>query len=203
MKLFGTYFSPFSRRVGAALLSRGIEFSHEPLNGYESPGRALELNPVGRVPILELNDGRQLADSWAILDWLDGSFPEDSKLLPAHSDARMHQLRLTALSTAICEITTALHVTSDASGPSQSRRACLEEQLLNGLRALNKSSSDGIGLHRPLLGEISTIVAFDYFMLVRGGEATLPNFPNLQRISGLSRGHAAFHDTRPGSSAHA
>src|SRR5947209_15091605 len=34
MKLIGTYLSPYARRVAAALISRGMPFDHEAVNGY-------------------------------------------------------------------------------------------------------------------------------------------------------------------------
>jgi len=57
MKLIGTYFSPFSRRVAAALTYLNLSFEHEDLNGYQDPIRAREFNPVGKVPILLLENG--------------------------------------------------------------------------------------------------------------------------------------------------
>src|ERR1044071_2756385 len=71
MRLVGTYVSPFARRVAAALVSRSIAYEHEDLNGYANPVRARELNPVGKVPILILDDGERLIDSAAIFDHLN------------------------------------------------------------------------------------------------------------------------------------
>src|SRR5215469_14793481 len=71
MKLVGTYLSPFSRRVAASLISRGVSYTHEDVNGYLSPEKAQALNPVGKVPVLILDDGEALIDSMAILDHLN------------------------------------------------------------------------------------------------------------------------------------
>src|SRR5689334_7256023 len=71
MKLIGTYVSPYARRVATALVSRAIPYEHEDLNGYADPIRAREFNPVGKVPVLELDDGERLIDSGAILDHIN------------------------------------------------------------------------------------------------------------------------------------
>jgi glutathione S-transferase len=71
MKLIGTYFSPFTRRVAAALIALGIPYEHDDLNGYTDPARARQLNPVGKVPVLVLDSGEHLIDSAVILDYLD------------------------------------------------------------------------------------------------------------------------------------
>src|SRR5215469_6427289 len=87
MKLFGTYLSPFTRRVAAALISRGIPYEHDDLNGYLDPARARALNPVGKVPVLVLDDGEHLIDSGAILDHIDELVGPDRALTPRNGRA--------------------------------------------------------------------------------------------------------------------
>jgi hypothetical protein len=82
MKLFGTYLSPFTRRVAVALTSRAIAYEHDDLNGYADPARARALNPVGKVPVLVLDDGEHLIDSAAILDYIDQRVGHDQGLVP-------------------------------------------------------------------------------------------------------------------------
>ena len=48
MKLIGTYYSPFARRIGVALISRGLPFEHEPLNAYRQFDGAQSYNPIPR-----------------------------------------------------------------------------------------------------------------------------------------------------------
>src|SRR5262249_19170468 len=82
MKLFGTYLSPFTRRVAVALTSHAIPYEHNDLNGYADPVRARALNPVGKVPVLVLDDGEHLIDSMAILDYIDERVGHDQPLVP-------------------------------------------------------------------------------------------------------------------------
>jgi glutathione S-transferase len=95
MKLIGTYLSPYARRVAAALISRGLPFDHEPVNGYQEFEAASRYNPVAKVPSLVLDDGEVLIDSTAILDYLNELVPS-APLIPAGSRARRTMLKLGA-----------------------------------------------------------------------------------------------------------
>ena len=107
MKLIGTYVSPYARRVATALVSRAIPYEHEGLNGYADPIRAREFNPVGKVPVLELDDGERLIDSGAILDHINELVGPERALIPESGAARRSALRLSAISATVCEQTTA------------------------------------------------------------------------------------------------
>src|SRR5262249_56074269 len=109
MKLFGTYLSPFTRRVGVALTSRVIPYEHDDLNGYADPVRARALNPVGKVPVLVLDDGEHLIDSTAILDYLDERVGRDQKLVPRSGPERRAALRLPPTPTPLSHQTTPSH----------------------------------------------------------------------------------------------
>ena len=75
MKLIGVYLSPYVRRVAAALISRGLPYEHQPVNGYKEYEAASRYNPVGKVPSLVLDDGEILIDSSAIIDYLNELVP--------------------------------------------------------------------------------------------------------------------------------
>ena len=83
MILIGRHYSPFVRRVAAALLHYGFEFEHRPLRaGGETQDIVRQSNPLGRVPALVLDDGDVLIDSALILDYLDTLAPPDARLTP-------------------------------------------------------------------------------------------------------------------------
>ncbi|WP_375175569.1 maleylacetoacetate isomerase [Pseudooceanicola sp.] len=85
MKLYGYWRSTTSYRVRIALNLKGI--GYEPLSvnlvaGEQSGDAYTRVNPGRGVPALELDDGRVLTQSMAILDWLEEVYP-DPPLLPA------------------------------------------------------------------------------------------------------------------------
>ncbi len=83
MKLYGYWRSSTSYRLRCALELKGLVYENCPVNLLESAQRAPEFtarNPFAGVPVLEA-DGRDRAQSMAIMAWLDERYP-DKPLLP-------------------------------------------------------------------------------------------------------------------------
>jgi glutathione S-transferase len=85
MKLYQTYLSPFPTRVRLSLYAKGIPFEVvEPSGFHGDPhgkGDYLDVNPIGRVPALVLDDGRALPESEVICELLEELYP-NPPLLP-------------------------------------------------------------------------------------------------------------------------
>jgi glutathione S-transferase len=81
MKLYGSLVSPYVARVVLAARWKGLALAPEapPGGGIKSP-EYLRMNPMGKMPTLE-DDGRYLAESMIILEYLDDVQPAKS-LLP-------------------------------------------------------------------------------------------------------------------------
>lgn len=86
MKLYQTYLSPFPTRVRLLLYAKGIDVEIVEPGGFHGDSRPkgdyLELNPIGRIPALVLDDGRVLPESEVICEYLEDAFPHPS-LRPA------------------------------------------------------------------------------------------------------------------------
>lgn len=85
MTLHGYWRSSASYRVRIALALKGVEVNHHAVNlrtGEQSKDTHLARNVQGYVPVLELEDGTQLTQSLAILDYLDATYPEP-RLMPS------------------------------------------------------------------------------------------------------------------------
>lgn len=67
------------RRVTIYLAEKGIDLDRHEVDAaageHKSPAY-LALNPAGRVPVLELDDGRAIAESAAIVEYLEELHPE-------------------------------------------------------------------------------------------------------------------------------
>lgn len=89
MKLYDYYRSSTSYRLRIALELKGLQYDREPVNllNSEQRGEAFtSRNPFASVPMLEA-DGRDRAQSMAVLEWLDEAYP-DYKLLPGDAEQR-------------------------------------------------------------------------------------------------------------------
>jgi len=89
MKLYGYWRSSTSYRLRVALELKGLAYEQDPVNLLQSAQRADSFtarNPFAGVPMLEA-DGRDRAQSMAIIAWLDERYP-DAPLLPADIEQR-------------------------------------------------------------------------------------------------------------------
>jgi glutathione S-transferase len=90
MKLYTSPISPFGCRVTMAARAKGIAIENAPLpaGGLKSP-EYLKINPVGKIPVLITDNGKVIAESEAILHYLEQIHPKPS-ILPANPEDRAH-----------------------------------------------------------------------------------------------------------------
>ena len=108
MILVGQNDSPFVRRVAVTMRHYGMAYERKPLSVFADYDAVRALHPMGRVPILVLDDGETLADSAAILDYLDETVGPERALTPASGPGRRRVLGLATLAAAGCEKSGAL-----------------------------------------------------------------------------------------------
>ncbi|WP_428483946.1 glutathione S-transferase family protein [Rhodopila sp.] len=92
--------SPYVRKVMIAIAEMGLQDriqTTRTIAGGTTPHRALmKLNPVGKIPTLELPDGTVVYDSPVIIEYLD-TLHDGPKLYPAAWPERLTALRRHAL----------------------------------------------------------------------------------------------------------
>lgn len=121
MILIGRHLSPFVRRVATALEHYGIEFEHRPLRaGGEEQDIVRQSSPLGRVPVMILDNGNVLSDSALILDYLDTLGPPDARLTPNGSEEDRFRFR-NALSIATGAAEKSISVYSELARPEERR----------------------------------------------------------------------------------
>lgn len=89
MRLYGYFRSSTSYRLRIALNLKGLAFENIPvslLKGENKDTAFISRNPFGSLPMLEA-DGRDRAQSMALLEWLDEAYPEPA-FLPRDIEAR-------------------------------------------------------------------------------------------------------------------
>lgn len=89
MRLFAYFRSSTSYRLRIALNLKGLDYEVVPVNlrtGEHREPAFIARNPFGGLPVLEA-DGRDRAQSMALLAWLDEAYPDPS-LLPSGIEDR-------------------------------------------------------------------------------------------------------------------
>ena len=76
MKVYGAILSPFVRKTRVVLALKGIEYQPVHVDPDDKPKGYFDISPLGRIPALELDDGRCLADSAVICAYLERIHPE-------------------------------------------------------------------------------------------------------------------------------
>lgn len=75
LRLWSWKLSPFAGKARIALAEKGIEVELLEIDPRNRPARLRELNPTGRVPVLEV-DGIAIRESTAICEWAEDVQPE-------------------------------------------------------------------------------------------------------------------------------
>jgi len=94
LRLFHVPLSPFCRKVRLTLAEKRQEVELVEERYWEGSAEFLRRNPAGKVPVLRM-DGRMLAESQAICEYLDELHPEPP-LLPRDPAGRYEVRRLCA-----------------------------------------------------------------------------------------------------------
>jgi glutathione S-transferase len=81
LKLCGFPISNYYNKVRIALLEKGVPHEHDPSCAPSQKEEFLARSPMGKVPFLELDGGRRLAESEVIAEYLEDAYPQ-KPLLP-------------------------------------------------------------------------------------------------------------------------
>ncbi|MFT3693687.1 MAG: glutathione S-transferase family protein [Kofleriaceae bacterium] len=99
MKLVGMFDSPYVRRAAITMRLLDVPFEHLNWSIGRDQDRVRELNPLGQVPILVLDDGSTVVDSAAIIDYLD----VQGVLMPREGERRRHVMHATTLAAGMAD----------------------------------------------------------------------------------------------------
>ncbi len=101
-KLISATPSPFARKVRVALLEKSIPFELITVNPWNSAEKVQIHNPLGKIPILIIDDKKPIYESSYILEWLEAKFPKPS-LLPVGIEETLEAKYLQVICDGICE----------------------------------------------------------------------------------------------------
>ena len=75
LKIYGALLSPFVRKVRCVLTEKQIPYELVATNPFDKGADFVRRSPLGRIPALEDEQGRSLADSTVIVEYLEERFP--------------------------------------------------------------------------------------------------------------------------------
>ena len=107
MKLLGSSGSPYARKARVAMLEKKINCEFV-VDRQANPGSQVpKHNPLSKVPVLVLDDGKSMYDSSVIVEYFDGT-GSGHKLIPAEFAARIAVRQWEALGDGIVDAIVAL-----------------------------------------------------------------------------------------------
>jgi glutathione S-transferase len=203
MILVGQYDSPYVRRVAISLTHLALPFTRNGLSVFGDASAMRQINPLGRVPSLILDDGEVLVDSGAILDHLDEVAGAARALVPAKGAERRHALQIMAIATGATDKAIAIgyeHMLRPANliHPPWIERNRV--QLQSAIAALETLAPErgwfgGGPLMQPDI-TVAAALAYVRFRAPIAGE--MPPHPKLERLSAAAEAMPAFQHCLPG-----
>ena len=110
MILIGQLDSPFLRRVAVTMNVYGVPFERRSLSVFANFADVKNINPLGRVPALVLDDNDIVFDSQMIIDYLDELAGPAKALTPPSGVGRRRVLQRVAMALGIAEKVAALNI---------------------------------------------------------------------------------------------
>jgi len=102
MKLLGVHPSPFTRKVQIVLAEKKIDYDFVIASPQAEGSLVSAHNPLGKVPVLVLEDGTAVYDSRVIVEFLDNVSPI-SRLIPPGNRERIEVRRREALADGVVD----------------------------------------------------------------------------------------------------
>ncbi|NDP41799.1 MAG: glutathione S-transferase [Aromatoleum sp.] len=200
MKLIASPTSPYARKVRIALAEKKIEYTLVDASPWTPGNTVSEFNPLGKVPVLELDDGSTLYDSRVIVEYVDTVSPV-SRLIPEPSRQRLAVKRWEALADGICDAAVLIVLEKKRPARQQSKDWIERQQrkLVLGLKALARDLDEKSWCHGEsyTLADIATGCALGYLDLRHPDLGWRDEHPNLARLAAKLAKRPSFAETIP------
>jgi glutathione S-transferase len=200
LKLIASPTSPYVRKVRIALAEKKIEYQMVESTPYEPGNPVHAWSPLGKVPVLVLDDGTNLFDSRVIVEYIDTVSPV-SRLIPEPNRQRIEVKRWEALADGICDAALAIVLESRRQVKQQSKEwiARQRQKVQAGVAELaheleEKTWCDG---ESYTLADIATGCALGYLDLRYPDLDWRRDYPNLARLAEKLAKRPSFQETAP------
>jgi glutathione S-transferase len=200
MKLYTSPTSPYARKVRVALTEKKIECECIDDNPWIEETAIPQFNPLGKIPVLILDDGTALYDSRVIVEYLDTVSPV-SRLIPEPSRQRIAVRRWEALADGICDA--AITIVREQKRPAkQQSKDWIDrhfQKIHRGVYELAEDLEDRIWCHGEAysLADIATGCALGYLDLRHPAIDWRAQYPNLVKLADRLAKRPSFAETAP------
>ncbi len=184
MKILGSPNSPFVRKVRVFAAEKHIDAEFVLDRPSHRGSRVAESNPLGKVPVLMLDDGDAVYDSVVIVEYLEGIKPHP-QLIPSDLRARMAVRRWEALADGIAEA--AINISHDRGPMTDAEKQAVwipgqQAKIERGLAHIERGLAGREWLHGAefSLADIAAGFAVGYV------DHVLPGFESRKRFPGLT-----------------
>ena len=203
MKLLGSLTSPYVRKARIVLAEKKIDYTFELEDPWDEKSRVPDANPLGKVPVLVLEDASTLFDSRVIVEFIDSVSPI-SRLIPADNRGKIEVKRWEALADGVLDA--AVSVVMERRRPAKQRsEPAIERQMdkiERGVAVMSRDLAD-----KPwctgntfTLADIACGVALGYLDFRHAPFDWRVLHPNLAKLAAKLAERASFADTAPGDS---
>ena len=200
MKLIAAPVSPYSRKVRIVLAEKRIEYDLIMDSPLDPATRVPDFNPLGKVPVLVLDDETTLLDSRVIVEYLDNASPV-GRLIPDDTRQRLQTRRWEALADGCIDAAIAVVMESRRPGELQNAEWIARQQgkVDRALQAMSKDLAErgwctGEAYN---LADIAVGCALGYLELRMPELNWRKQYPNLGKLFDKVSKRASFKATVP------
>ncbi|MBK7900685.1 MAG: glutathione S-transferase [Azonexus sp.] len=200
MKLIGSLTSPFVRKVRIVLAEKKIDYDFEVESPWTEDSKVPDYNPLGKIPVLLLDDDTPLFDSRVIVEYVDSVTP-NNKLFPSPNRERIEVKRWEALADGVCEAAATAFVEAKRPKKEQSP-SWIERQrskIVRGLEFMSEELGEKTyctGTHISL-ADLAVGVSLGYLAFRFPDIDWKSAHPNLAKLYDKLMHRASFADTVP------
>jgi glutathione S-transferase len=200
MKLIASLTSPYVRKVRIVLAEKKIDCELVLDSPWVEGNQVAALNPLGKIPVLVLDDESTLYDSRVIAEYLDTVAP-NNRLIPASGRERISVKRWEALADGVLDAAVAAFL--EAKRPDGERSPAWIERQRGKVNQALKVMSDDLG-DQPWchgsslsLADIAVGCALGYISFRLGDIPWREQYPNLAQFYEKLMQRPAFAETVP------
>ncbi len=201
MKLLYSLTSPYARKVRIVAAEKRIAIDLEQVVLADADCPVPQYNPLGKIPVLIMDDGESLYDSSVIVDYLDQRTPV-SHLIPQDTKSKFQVKRWESLAGGVCDAGVAVMIEQrrpeNLQDPSWINKQWYKVE--RGLQVLN----DDLGQNKFCvadtfsLADIALVCVLGYLDLRFGSKLDLDDrYPNLARLNASLASRPSIAEPEP------